>query len=177
MKPEKRFDVNLPDTTSSDVTKIKSMSDKIRVLYVDDEINNLIGFKGNFRQHYEVFTASSAKEGMEVLEKEEVHVVVADQRMPKVSGVEFLKSIIEKYPEPVRVLLSGYTDMEAVVEAVNKAHIYRHIGKPVKEEEIAEAIDESYRHYSSNREQKELISTLSRANEQLEFMLREKLIS
>lgn len=150
---------------------------KIRVLYVDDEVNNLVTFKANFRQRFEIFTASSAQEGMDILEKETVHVIITDQRMPGVKGVSFLESILEKYPDPLRMLLTGYSDIEAVIDAVNKTHIYKYITKPWKNEELAEAIEEGYRLYQRNMERKELIAKLTRTNEQLEFMLREKLIS
>lgn len=150
---------------------------KIKVLYVDDEVNNLVAFKANFRQRYEIFTASSAEEATKILDKEEVHVVITDQRMPGVKGVTFLESILEQYPDPVRMLLTGYSDIEAVIDAINKTHIYKYIMKPWKNEELVEAIEEGYRLYQRNKERKELISKLTRTNEQLEFMLREKLIS
>ena len=150
---------------------------KIKVLYVDDETNNLVAFKANFRTQYEIFTASSAQEGMEVLDKEDIHVVITDQRMPGIKGVAFLELIVEKYPDPVRMLLTGYSDIEAVIDAVNKTHIYKYVTKPWKNEELAEAIEECYKVYLRNKERKELISKLTRTNEQLEFMLRERLIS
>lgn len=150
---------------------------KIKVLYVDDEVNNLVAFKANFRQLFQIFTASSAQEATDILDKEDIHVILTDQRMPGVKGVGFLESILEKYPDPVRMLLTGYSDIEAVIDAVNKTHIFRYITKPWKNEELIEAIEEGYRVYLRNKERKELISKLTRTNEQLEFMLREKLIS
>jgi response regulator RpfG family c-di-GMP phosphodiesterase len=150
---------------------------KIRILYVDDEVNNLVAFKANFRKLYEVFTASSAQEGMDILDKEDVHIIITDQRMPGIKGVGFLESVIEKHPDPVRMLLTGYSDIEAVIDAVNKTHIYRYITKPWKQEDLIQAIEDGYRVYQKNKERKELITKLSRTNEQLEFMLREKLIS
>lgn len=149
----------------------------ISVLYVDDEINNLVAFTANFRQHFKIFTAASAQEGLEILEKEEIHVIITDQRMPGMKGVGFLEAVAEKFPEPVRIMLTGYSDIEAVIEAVNKTHIYKYITKPWKEEELTAAIEDAYRVYQRNKERKELISKLTRANEQLEFMLRDKLIS
>ncbi|MDZ4844678.1 MAG: response regulator [Chitinophagales bacterium] len=150
---------------------------KIKVLYVDDEVNNLVAFKANFRQLFQIFTASSAQEGTDILDKEDIHVIITDQRMPGVKGVGFLESILERYPDPVRMLLTGYSDIEAVIDAVNKTHIYSYITKPWKNEELIEAIEDGYRVYLRNKERKELISKLTRTNEQLEFMLREKLIS
>ncbi len=150
---------------------------KIKVLYVDDETNNLVSFKAAFRQDFEILTATSAQEGLEILEKEEVHVIITDQRMPGIKGVSFLESIVENYPEPVRMMLTGYSDLEAVIEAINKTHIYKYITKPWKEDELKLAIQEAHRLYQRNKERKETIAKLQRTNEQLEFMLREKLIS
>lgn len=150
---------------------------KIRILYVDDEVNNLVAFKANFRKLYEIFTASSAQEGMDILDTEDIHIIITDQRMPGIKGVGFLESVIEKHPDPVRMMLTGYSDIEAVIEAVNKTQIYRYITKPWKQEDIIKAVEDGFRVYQKNKERKELITKLSRTNEQLEFMLREKLIS
>ncbi len=154
------------------------MSDqKINVLYVDDEVNNLVAFKANFRKRYKIFTASSAKEGLEVLGKEDIHVVITDQRMPKMSGVKFFESVVEKHPEPIRILLTGYSDIEAVIDAINRAQIYRYVTKPWKNEDLIDAIEKGYAVYCETKKRKELMANLMRTNEQLEFMLREKLIS
>ena len=150
---------------------------KVKVLYVDDEVNNLVAFKANFRDRYEIFTASSAAEGRALLDKEEIHIILTDQRMPGERGVSFLESLKDTHPDPVRMLLTGYADIEAVIDAVNKTQIYKYITKPWKNEELIEAIEAGYRVYCKNKERKELISKLKRTNEQLEFMLREKLIS
>lgn len=150
---------------------------KIKVLYVDDEVNNLVAFKAAFRQRFEIFTAPAAQEGLEILDRESVHVILSDQRMPGIKGVSFLEAVLEKHPEPVRMLLTGYSDLEAVIEAINKTHIYRYITKPWKEEDVIKAIEDAFNAYQKNKERKEMIADLKRTNEQLEFMLREKLIS
>ena len=96
------------------------MAEKIKVLYVDDEENNLVSFKANFRMDYKVFTAISGEEAMQVLEKQKIDIIITDQRMPNLTGVEFLERVIEKDPEPMRILLTGYADMSAVLDAVNR---------------------------------------------------------
>ena len=136
-----------------------------------------MAFKASFRKQFEIFTASSSEEGIKILETEEIHVIITDQRMPGQTGVAFLESIIERFPDPVRMLLTGHSDIETVIDAINKTHIYRYITKPWKEEELVKAIEEGYNSYHRSKERKELISKLTRTNEQLEFMLREKLIS
>ena len=109
---------------------------KIKVIYVDDEENNLLSFKASFRMKYEVFIAISAKEAITILQQNpEISVIITDQRMPDMTGVEFLESILDIFPDPIRILLTGYADINAVIDAVNKGKIYHYLIKPWKEEE------------------------------------------
>ena len=125
-----------------------SKPEKIKVLYVDDEPNNLMGFKATFRIDYNVLIANSADEGVEVLEKNpDVKIILCDQRMPNKTGVQFFEEISSKYPGPVRMLLTGYTDIESVINAINRGHIYRYIPKPWQETDIRSAIEEGYKYY------------------------------
>lgn len=120
------------------------MSDKINVLYVDDEPNNLISFKANFRKLYNVYTAGSAQEGRQILNTSEIHVLITDQKMPGITGVQFLESIIKDHPFPVRILLTGYSDIETVIEAINKGQVFRYILKPFNSDELKLIIDNAY---------------------------------
>lgn len=151
---------------------------KIRILYVDDEVGNLVGFKSTFRQLYDIKTAVSGKEGIEILDANpDIEIIITDQRMPEMTGVEFLSAIKEKHSEPIRILLTGYTDFSALVEAINKGQIYRYLQKPWNEEEIKVVVNQAYEIFDLRRKNKELMKSLERANEQLEFLLRQKLIS
>jgi len=118
--------------------------EKISVLYVDDEVNNLISFKANFRNIYNVYTAESAAEGKNILNSNEINVLITDQRMPDISGVQFLESIIKDHPFPVRIILTGFTDIETVIEAINKGQIFRYIMKPFDIEELKLIIDNAH---------------------------------
>lgn len=149
----------------------------ISILYVDDEPNNLVAFKANFRTYYKVFTAESAELGRQILKENKIHIIITDQRMPKETGVEFLESIIKEYPDPIRILLTGFADIETVVEAINKGQVYRYIMKPFNEADLKITIDNAFEIYSLREENKELLRQLMLANEQLEFMLRQKLLS
>lgn len=149
----------------------------IRLLYVDDEQNNLTAFKATFRRDFKVFTAISAAEGKKILDEEEIHILITDQRMPVMTGVEFLESILDDYPDMIRILLTGYTDIEAVIDAINKGQVYRYITKPWDETELRITIKNAFEVYSLKKENKELLKKLKRANEQLEFLLRQNLIS
>ena len=154
------------------------MSDKkIALLYVDDEENNLISFKATFRFKYNVTTALSAAEAMEILEKKSMEIIITDQRMPNMTGIEFLEKVLEKYPDPMRILLTGYADMNAVIDAVNKGKIYHYLSKPWNEEELDQAIQSAYEVYTQNQEVKIMNEKLAVSNDQLEFLLRQKLLS
>ena len=152
-------------------------NDKINILYVDDEVNNLISFKATFRLKYNVFTAISGEEAIKLLETQEMNVIITDQRMPNMTGVEFLESILEKHPDPMRVLLTGYADMNAVIDAVNKGKIFHYLTKPWNEEELDMTIKRAYEIYKQRIEIRDLNSNLLISNEQLEFLLRQKLLS
>lgn len=142
--------------------------EKIRVLYIDDEVNNLHAFKALFRKDYEIFIAESAEAGTELLAQEQVHVIICDQRMPGMTGVEFFESILVKYPHPVRILLTGYTDIQAVVEAINRGQIYRFIDKPWDQQVLAVAIQNAYEIYHTKFLLREQNIQLQKAYDELD---------
>src|SRR5690554_3252481 len=153
------------------------MEKKISVLYVDDEPNNLVSFKATFRLKYDVDTAISGADAIEIIKKKPIEIIITDQRMPEMTGVEFLERVIEINPEPMRILLTGYADMNAVVEAVNKGKIFHYLSKPWSEEELDETIKRAYEVYAERKKIKESFSKLEISNEQLEFLLRQRLLS
>lgn len=155
----------------------KKSNNKINVLYVDDEQSNLTAFKASFRRSYNVFVAESAEAGKKILAENEIEIILTDQRMPGMTGVEFLQSIIELYPESIRILVTGYADINAIKDAINKGQVYKYVEKPWDVDFMKMIIDKAYEVYSLRKENKELTKSLLRANEQLEFMLRQKLIS
>jgi CheY-like chemotaxis protein len=142
--------------------------EKYRILYVDDEVDNLIIFKAAFRRYYEVFTASSAREGMELLKNNEIHILITDQRMPEITGVEFLETIIADYPEIIRMILTGFSDVEAIIQAINKGRVYQYITKPWDVDELKITIDNAIESFRLKSENKQLISDLKEANQRLE---------
>jgi len=142
-------------------------NEKIKVLYVDDEGNNLTAFQASFRRDYEIYTATSVPEGMSILTQHEVHVIIADQRMPKATGVEFFKIIRKAYPDPVRILLTGFSDIDAIIDAINNGEIYRYLKKPWDELELRNCIKNAYEVYNTKRELSTKISELQKANDEL----------
>ena len=149
----------------------------INVLYVDDEPHNLIAFKAAFRRDYNVFLAESAEDGRRVIEGHDIHVILSDQRMPVTSGIEFFESIIETYPDPIRILITGYTDINAVVEAINRGQVYKYLTKPWNENDIRICVDRAYEVFQLRRENAELTGKLLDANRKLEFLVRQSLLS
>jgi response regulator RpfG family c-di-GMP phosphodiesterase len=152
-------------------------NDKISILYVDDEENNLISFKATFRLKYKVFTAISGSDAIKILGSNLVHVIITDQRMPNMTGVEFLEKIIDDFPDPIRILLTGFTDMNAVVDAINKGKIFHYLTKPWNEEELDKTIERAYDIYMEKEKIKQMNEKLEISNSQLEFLLRQKLLS
>lgn len=149
----------------------------INILYVDDEIHNLNAFKASFRRHYNIYTAESAEIAKEILKKENIQVIITDQRMPVTTGIEFLESILEEHPDPIRILLTGYSDMSAVIDAINKGQVYLYMAKPWNELELQQNIEKALEVYSLRKANKELNEKLMLVNSQLEFMVRQKLLS
>lgn len=156
---------------------VSDMEKEKNILYIDDEVNNLVTFKANFRKDYKIFTAESAEEGRKILGENKIQVVITDHRMPGMTGVQFLESILDVYPDPIRILLTGFSDIETIIEAINKGQIYRYVMKPFNPAELKITIDNSLEVYYLREENKELMKKLMMVNEQLEFMLRQKLLS
>ena len=148
---------------------------KINILYVDDEVGNLTAFKASFRRDYNIHIAESPIEGKEILQNNDIEIILTDQRMPEMNGVDFLESIIEEFPDPIRILVTGYSDIDVVIEAVNKGNIYKYISKPWDNDNLKTNINQAFEVYSLRKENKKLTEELIKVNGQLEFMLRQKL--
>lgn len=150
---------------------------KITVLYVDDEQHNLISFKATFRLKFNIITCISGEEALKALKEHQVQVIITDQRMPEMTGVEFLETVLEDFPEPIRILLTGYADINAVVDAINKGKIYKYLTKPWDVKDLEETIESAYETYQERKNDKEYSKKLETFNGQLEFLLRQKLLS
>ncbi|HSX69768.1 MAG TPA: response regulator [Pseudomonas sp.] len=113
------------------------MSQPIRVMFVDDEERILRSLALQFRRDYEVLVESDPRRALERLKSEPVHVLVSDQRMPQMSGSELLAQAAELQPNAVRILLTGYSDLDAAIEALNSGGIFRYLTKPWEPQEMA----------------------------------------
>jgi PAS domain S-box-containing protein len=131
-------------------------TERIKVLYVDDEEGNLLAFRAGFRREFDVTTAKSGSEALDLLERESPHVVVSDQRMPHMNGTEFLARVRERWPRIVRIMLTGFSDMESVVDAVNRGGIHAYITKPWDEVDLRLRIQQAYEMHALKEERERL---------------------
>ena len=118
----------------------EGIESKAKILFVDDEPRILVALKALFRSRYQVFTANCGADAVALLEQEDVDVIVSDQRMPEMTGVEVLRTARELRPRAIRVLLTGYSDLSAILGAINDGEIFRFINKPWSNNELRDTI-------------------------------------
>lgn len=142
-----------------------------KLLLVDDEENILRSLNRLLRRDgYDVHIAVGGQAGLDYLKDNEVGVIISDQRMPEMSGVEFLSQVKELYPDTVRIVLSGYTDLNSVTDAINEGAIYKFLTKPWDDDLLRKNIQQAFEHYELVYENERLSSELKYANELLEKM-------
>lgn len=139
-----------------------------KILIVDDEVANLRLLERLFRREYSVIAASSGAEALEILRLHDVALIISDQRMPSMTGIEFLKRSAEMRPHTVRIILTGYTDVNALVEAINSGVVYKYVNKPWVNEDLQQTVTRALQHYETLKTQYEL----KLQNERLEARLK-----
>ena len=147
------------------------MSEQIKILCVDDERNVLKALRRLFmeEENYEILVAESGEEGLEILTRDSnIRMVISDYRMPRMGGDEFLRQVNEKWPETVRIVLSGYADTTAVVEAINKGQIYKFIPKPWNDEDLLTTVAVALDHQELNWQVKKMAAELQQKNTELQ---------
>ena len=117
------------------------------LLVVDDEPNICEAVRDLLRLDFRVLTAHSAAEGTRTMTEQEVHIVMTDQRMPQVTGVQLLESVRTRFPQAVRMLFTGYSDSDSIIDAVNRGHIFGFLRKPWEPEELESAVREAADEY------------------------------
>ena len=142
-------------------------AEKIKIVYLDDEISNLNAFKADFRRDFEIYTALNSEKAFELIQEHKPEIIFSDQRMPEMTGVEFFNAVRQVYPEAVRILITAYTDVSDVIDAINKGNIYRFIGKPWNEGEIRQSILNGHEMLKTRRNLEEKVLELQRTNEEL----------
>lgn len=140
----------------------------LTLLFVDDEANILSALRRLFRQHgYKIHTAEGGAQGLELLEREPVDLVISDMRMPNMDGAQFLEQVRQKWPDTVRILLTGYADISSTIAAINKGQIYRYIAKPWNDDDIVLLVRQALELKNLEREKHRLEALTQRQNEEL----------
>jgi len=141
------------------------------ILLVDDEINIISALKRTLRRDgYAILTANSGTEGLALLAEHEVGVIISDQRMPHMTGVEFLRKVKMLYPKTIRIVLSGYTELESVTSAINEGAIYKFLTKPWDDDLLRDNIRKAFGHYEMEQENLRLTRELQSANNELSML-------
>lgn len=122
-----------------------SEAPKPRLLVVDDEPDMLDFLERVFRRSYDVVRASSAEDALERLDSGDFELLITDQKMPRISGIELLERVGDRFPRMVRVLISGFTEMPEVQRAIARCRIHNYILKPVDSAKLVEAVEQAYR--------------------------------
>ena len=140
---------------------------KHTLLVVDDEPDVVKSVQDLLRFDYKVLGATRATDALKLIREQPVHVVLTDQRMPEMTGVDFLRQLREQYPDTVRLLVTGYADIRAVIDAINQGNVYRYITKPWEPEELQAVIREAAERYDLVAERKRLMEELKGKNDEL----------
>src|SRR5437016_6320873 len=144
------------------------MARRHAILVVDDEPDMVQSVQDLLRLDYRVLGATRAQDGLKLLRENEVQIVMTDQRMPGMSGVEFLYRVRGEHPEAIRLLFTGYADIKAVIDAINQGSVYRYITKPWNPDELQTVIREACERHDLLAERQRLLTELKTKNEELE---------
>ncbi|MBL0127430.1 MAG: response regulator [Flavobacteriales bacterium] len=147
------------------------------VLFVDDDAGNRQAFHAAFRHQMNVLLAADLAEAWEHLGSKTVHVVIADQRMPRTTGSELLTMVKERHPTVRRMLVTAYSDLEAIIDAVNNGGVTKYFAKPWVSDQLVKAVQEAYVEITNEAERANYLTRLEESNRQLEFALRQRLLS
>ena len=129
----------------SELNNIPSFNkNRAKILYLDDEIKNLKSFQSLFRREYLTTIVNTANEAYNLLENNEYHIILTDQKMPGTTGTEFFKNISSKHPNSIRIILSGYTELQIIKESIKKGDTCHYLTKPWKLEEMKKVIDTAH---------------------------------
>ena len=140
---------------------------KHTLLVIDDEMDVCDSVHDLLRRDFRVLKAKSADEGLGLLKANEVHIIMTDQRMPKVTGVELLTNIMRGHPQAVRMLFTGYADFDSLIQAINQGHVYKFLKKPWQPNELEQAVHDAAAEYDRLLEQAERLDSLCRELMQL----------
>jgi serine phosphatase RsbU (regulator of sigma subunit) len=144
------------------------------ILYIDGSEQYLKSFESAFSRDYRIYTATSGREGMKILEEKMIQLVITDQQIPDMSGIEFLEKILKDYPDCMRMIMTGAGDKGAIIEAFNRGNVYRYVAKPWNMEDLKMSIDSAMEVYNLKIQNRDLINYLEDAKRNLEQKVMER---
>ncbi len=154
-----------------EMNQAEKLTEKPKLLFLDDEVDNLEALERLLRKKFNILKASTPDEAFNHLDlNPDISIIISDQRMPLITGVEFLEKSIVTHPESIRILLTGYTDIESVIEAINKGQIYKYITKPWDPVDLQTSLDNAYEKISLRKELKTKNSELEKALHELQSL-------
>lgn len=146
------------------------------ILIVDDEENNLLALTELLSKDYEILTAKDGQEALEYIQKddnpERIHLIISDQRMPRLTGVEFLEKTVATIPRTIRIILTGFTDIEAIIDSINRACIYKYINKPYDNQDMRVTIKRAIEAFELEERNALLIDDLNKTNQALQAAMK-----
>ena len=140
-----------------------------KILIVDDEQSNLRALERLLRREYQVLTAGSGPDALALLEQHDVALLIADQRMPEMTGIDLMQRTVKLRPHMVRILLTGYTDVSSLIDAINSGHVYKYVTKPWINQDLLVTAGRALQHYEAMKGR----HNLQMVNERLRARLKE----
>ncbi|HPM79743.1 MAG TPA: response regulator [Candidatus Anammoximicrobium sp.] len=137
-----------------------SEKEKHPILLVDDEPEILYSLQGLLRREFELYTAENGRQALQILQQHPIHVIMSDQRMPEMTGVQLMHRVKTEHPEAIRIVFTGYADLRAVVDAINNVGLYRYITKPWDPDELIEVLHQAAARYDEIVQRQRLLVDL-----------------
>lgn len=147
-------------------------SEKFPILYVDDEAHNLTSFAATFRKEYKIHTATNGNDALEIMRNNEIKLVITDQRMPEMTGIQLLEKLTPEFPDSIRMILTGFSDIEVIIEAINSGRVFRYITKPWDENELRMTIENARQMFELQSRNRSLVTELQQKVEEQDQTLK-----
>ncbi len=141
-------------------------------MYVDDEAHNLTSFVATFRMEYKIYTATNGDDALEIMRNNEIKLIITDQRMPEMTGMQLLEKLSPEFPDSVRMILTGFSDIEVIIEAINSGRVFRYITKPWDENELRMTIENARQLFELQKRNRSLMEELQQKVEEQEQTLK-----
>lgn len=147
----------------------------MKILFIDDEQDSLKLFEDSFEGDYEVYLANSAEQAKDILNKEEIPVIISDYKMPNINGTELFEQLVRNESQAVRILLTGYTETDIAINAINQGQVFKYVRKPYRRQELKKVIDEAHQVYKLEKDKSNLIHDVLTEQEDKNNRIAEKL--